>query len=299
MATLNRIIMMKKYTNIYILTLTFLFSSMLLKAQESVLIFNDRRVINSHSVEMLKKRQCDVRISHRFGDMFGKAGGWQTLYGLEDAADIGIGVEYGLTNHINFGLIRTKGSGNLKQNIHFFGKARLMSQKLNSRNLFSVTVLGQTSYSTMPKSENKGVLSYFPKQSHRFSYHLQVMLARKFGNRFSLQVNLNYTYRNLVFNYDQNDLTSVGLAAKLQITKVFGLILDGTYTLLDNRENPKPYQFPLSVGFEFETGGGHVFQINLTNARGLSETDYIPYTFSSWQDGEFRLGFTISRKFNI
>lgn len=291
--------MMKKNINTCVFFIAFLFFSTLLKAQEPVAIFNDRRVINSHSVEMLKKKQCDIRISHRFGDMFGKAGGWQTLYGLEDAADIGIGVEYGLTDHINFGLIRTKGSGDLKQNIHFFGKARLMSQKLNSKNPFSVTVLGQASYSTMPKSANKGILSYFPKQSHRFSYHLQVMLARKFGTRFSLQANLNYTYRNLVFNYDQNDLPSVGLAAKVQITKVFGLIIDGSYTLLDNRENPKAYQFPVGVGFEFETGGGHVFQINLTNARGLAETDYIPYTFSNWKDGEFRLGFTISRKFNI
>lgn len=290
---------MKININLYTLLFALLLCSVYVKAQERVAIFNDRRVINSHSVEMLKKKQCDIRISHRFGDMFGKAGGWTTLYGLEDAADIGIGAEYGITDHINIGLIRTKGSGDLKQNIHFFGKARLMSQKLNSRNPFSVTVLGQASYSTMQKSANKGVLSYFPKQSHRFSYHLQVMLARKFGTRFSLQANLNYTYRNLVFNYDQNDLPSIGLAAKFQITKVFGLIIDGTYTLLDNRENPKPYQFPLGVGFEFETGGGHVFQVNLTNARGLAETDYIPYTFSSWQDGEFRLGFTISRKFNI
>jgi hypothetical protein len=29
------------------------------------------------------------------------------------------------------------------------------------------------------------------------------------------------------------------------------------------------------------------------------ETDYIPYTTSSWSEGEFRLGFTISRLFNL
>jgi hypothetical protein len=49
---------------------------------------------------------------------------------------------------------------------------------------------------------------------------------------------------------------------------------------------------------EWDTGG-HVFQLNFTNATGIFETDYIPYTISNWGDGEFRMGFTISRWFNL
>ena len=45
--------------------------------------FKDRRVINSHSVETLPKRKLDVRIAHRFGDMFGESGGTSTFFGLE------------------------------------------------------------------------------------------------------------------------------------------------------------------------------------------------------------------------
>ena len=55
---------------------------------------------------------------------------------------------------------------------------------------------------------------------------------------------------------------------------------------------------PVGFGLEFDTGG-HVFQLNLTNAKGLSAADYIPYTNTKWSDGEFRLGFTISRLFNL
>ena len=56
--------------------------------------------------------------------------------------------------------------------------------------------------------------------------------------------------------------------------------------------------FFIGIGFEFETSG-HVFQVNLTNATALMETDFIPYTTSDWGEGEFRLGFTISRWFNL
>ena len=55
---------------------------------------------------------------------------------------------------------------------------------------------------------------------------------------------------------------------------------------------------PVGLGFEFDTGG-HVFQLNFTNAKGIMPTDYLPYTFSNWGDGQWRIGFTISRLFNL
>ncbi|MFQ5446191.1 MAG: DUF5777 family beta-barrel protein [Saprospiraceae bacterium] len=39
--------------------------------------------------------------------------------------------------------------------------------------------------------------------------------------------------------------------------------------------------------------------MNFTNATGIIPTDYIPYTRSNWLDGQFRIGFTISRIFNL
>lgn len=260
--------------------------------------FSDRRVILSHSVEMLPAKKLDIRIGHLFGDMLGEGGGWKTLYGLENASDISIGAEYGITNHINVGVFRTKGAGELRQNVHLLAKSRLMQQQKNTNKPISIGVVGMLSYSTMASSTGVGLLNNFSKPAYRFSYHMQVMFARRIGKRLSLQTSLNYTYRNLVYTFDQNDLPSIGVCAKVQLTKVIGLLLEGTFVVLDNRKGDKPYQHPLGFGLEFNTGG-HVFQINLTNAKGLAETDYIPYTFSDWGKGEFRLGFTISRKFNL
>ncbi len=266
--------------------------------------FKDTRVINSHSVETLPKRHLDFRVGHRFGDFAGEAGGWPTFYGLESAADVLIGFEYGVTDNLMVGISRTKGSGPLTQNITSLFKYRVMTQE-KGKNPFSVAFVGMGSYSTMQKCGTPGLLCFFDKSAHRLSYNLQALVASKINDRIAIQASLGWTYRNNVEFRDQNDLPNAGIVFKYQFTKVFGIIVDATFTFSEFRktelspDGSKEYHNPLGIGFEWETGGGHVFQINLTNARGLVETDYIPYTTSSWSDGGFRLGFTISRHFKL
>lgn len=270
-----------------------------MNAQEVVYqTFKDRRVINSHSVEMLPGKKMDFRVGHRFGDILGSSGGWQTFYGLENSSDIFIGLDMGITNNLNVGLSRTKGDGDLKQNINGFLKYRIMQQQSVGSNPLSIVFLAKTSVSTMPKSQSEGVLNSFPKSTHRMAHHLQFMVARKFGNAFSFQANASWTYRNLVYNYDTNDLVSLGFCSRIKLTNMWGLIVDANFPISNLRTVENDYHPAIGIGLEMDTGGGHAFQINLTNATGLSETDYIPYTQTSWMDGEFRLGFTISRIFN-
>ncbi len=277
-----------------------------LKSQDKIhQTFKDTRVINSHSVETLRKGILDFRVAHRFGDIAGEAGGWPTFYGLESASDVLIGFDYGLSDNLMVGISRSKGAGPLSQNINAFFKYRIMRQSEGGRNPFSVAVLGLGSYSTMQQCNTPGLLCFFEKGAHRFSYNLQALVASKVTNRLAVQGILSWTYRNNVEFNDQNDLPSVGLVLKYQFSKVFSLIVDGTFIFSEFRNNElgpdgeKEYYNPLGIGFEWETGGGHVFQINLTNARGLIETDYIPYTTSNWGAGEYRLGFTISRQFKL
>jgi hypothetical protein len=273
-----------------------------LVAQESKPVhqtFGDRRIINTHSVEMLPARKLDFRIGHRFGDLAGSGGGWSTFYGLENASDVMIGFEYGVRENLMVGLNRTKGAGPLRQLINTFGKFRLMTQGASSTQPISLVVLGLTTVSTQPKSETEGVLHFFESPAHRWSYHLGLLAARKFSERFSVQASASWTYRNIVPAGDKNDLPALGLAGRAQITKSLGLILDTTFPISSLRNSDNDFYPALGLGVEFNTSGGHVFQMNFTNTRGISETDYIPYSQSNIGDGEFRLGFTISRLFSL
>ena len=54
----------------------------------------------------------------------------------------------------------------------------------------------------------------------------------------------------------------------------------------------------LGLGIQIETGG-HVFTLNITNARAISEINYLSDTESDFSKGQYRIGFTISRMFDF
>ena len=261
--------------------------------------FKDTRVINAHSTETLKAGILDFRIAHRFGDFGGDGGGWETFFGLENASDVMIGFEYGITDNFMIGLNRAKGSGPLKQNVNGIAKIKFAEQDVDNTIPFSLAILGIASASTMPRSRTEGVINFFDRTAHRFTYHGELIASRKFSNYFSLQISGAWTYRNIVPSTDKNDLVSIGLASRIQLSKSIGILLDSRLVFSDIRTTELGYYIPIGFGIEWETGGGHVFQMNFTNATGIEQTDYIPYTTSNWMDGEFRLGFTIARQFRL
>ncbi len=288
-----------------ILSLIILLGFNSMYGQDVYQTFKDRRVINSQSVEMLNKYELDVRIGHRFGDLVGENGGFKTFFGLENAADILTGLEYGALDNLNIGLYRSKGAGTypggkagLRQLLTGFVKYRVLQQLEENGSPITLTVIGTATASTAQKSENPSNINFFPNATDRLAFNIQALIAKKFSDGFSLQLNGAYTHRNLVSFDDVNGIISLGIATRVQITKVFGVIADVTLPFSENRTTAEGYYPSIGVGLEIDTGG-HIFQVNLTNSRGIVETDYIPYSTSNWGDSEFRLGFTISRIFKI
>jgi opacity protein-like surface antigen len=271
--------------------------------------FKDTRIINTYSVETLQKRQLDFRVSHRFGDFINNwtfNNAWATFFGLENAADVSIGLEYGITNNLMIGINRTAGYGPLKSNINTLIKYKILSQTKGAGMPLTLTAAATASISTMLPVDNDRSLASFNKVGSpyeqfaaRMSYSVQLHAARKFSDRFSLQLSPTFVWRNLVQINDENALFSMGVVAKFQATKVLGIIIDANIPFDELRwQANSGYHIPIGIGFEFDTGG-HVFQINLTNSAGLAPTDYIPNTDLNWGLGQFRLGFTIARAFRV
>lgn len=266
--------------------------------------FKDSRLVNIQSVETLSKRRLDVRIGHRFGDLLGDNGGWSTFYGLEQAADVMIGAEYGATDKLTLGFFRTKGAGTLpdgqaglRQVLNGTVKYALVRQGEGSP--VSLTFWGVAAASTAERiPDNPDIIRNFSTFAHRMAYHGQLMIASRLSDRIALQLTPGYTHRNVVPFEDENGLFSLGVGTRLQISRVFGVIADVTLPFSDYRTTENGFYPALGLGLEIDSGG-HLFQLNFTNATGIMETDFIPYTTSNWLDGEFRFGFTISRLFNL
>lgn len=256
--------------------------------------FYDTRVINSHSVETLEKGVWDIRIAHRFGDL-ATPNAFKSMFGFDNSSDIKLGVDYGITDKFMLGFHRNKGAGPYTQLYEGIAKYKILSQQDGKP--VSLSLAGSAFGTIMDSSSDTLSVTYFEKSSHRFSYFTQLIVSRNFNGFASLQLNLGALHRNLVYQEDVNTAFSLGAVAKIKMAKKLSFIAEYNHLFRPTQViNGTEFVDPLGVGIEIKTFA-HVFQINLTNSRGMGEVQYIPYTASRWSEGEFRIGFTISRHF--
>ncbi len=258
------------------------------------------KLVNLHSTAMVKKNGLDFRVTHRFGSIGAKSGGGvHNLYGLDISDDIRISFDYGITEDLQVGIGRSKFAELIDGNI----KYKILAQKEKKVPL-TLVVLGN-----MAITPQKAIDARYDNWQNRLSYFTQLLVARRFGDRLSVELAPGFLYRNMVLAStdgvgnnltDENANLAIGIGGRYMFTKRMGLILDYTYILSEYRDNYKPttYYDPFGVGFEIETGG-HVFHITLTNAAGIVENNYIANTTANWLDGGMKLGFNISRVFQF
>jgi hypothetical protein len=260
--------------------------------------FASTRIISGHSVETLGKGIMDFRIEHRFGDMFGANGGGQNMFGFDNLSDMRIALEYGVTKSFMIGFGRSRGTNApYRSLLDGFLKYRVLRQGKSSP--VSLTAIAGSSFTYMKASQDISQVNQFPKVAHRFSYFTQINVARHFGERASIAIMPTLVHRNYVLANDQNTLFALGGAARVKLTQRFALILEYYQTFPGNslRSN-EIYKNSIGLALEWNTFG-HSFTINLTNATGLGETQFIPYTYQNWLKGQFRLGFCVGRKFSF
>lgn len=253
--------------------------------------FKSTRIVLSHSSETQKKHDLDLRIRHHFGDIGGEFGSSHTLFGLDGATDLYIGLDFGLTDKLTLGIGRSK----REELYNFFIKQKTIQQSQSIP--FTITLLGQAGIITREENFN----NEFSGDSTRNSYLIQAIIARKFSEHLSLQISPTYLLRSehIAFG-DQQNLFSLGFAGRFKLSKRLSLI--GDYQLVNAFGRPdnlsESYFNPLGIGLEIETGG-HVFSLNFMNSEYIIENNFLPDTKKSWNDGGVRFGFTISRNFSL
>ncbi|MFN8353851.1 MAG: DUF5777 family beta-barrel protein [Spirosomataceae bacterium] len=249
--------------------------------------FKSTRVINGQSVETMRKKHLDFRISHRFGRLNSGAG---EFFGL-DQATMRMGFEYGITDDFMIGVGRSTTS----KVYDFFGKAKLLKQSSGAQNMpVSVVAFGSATVTTIVSIP--GVQEY-NNNMERMVYCGQLLIARKFNDAFSLQLTPTFIHRNRVGSADKNDIIALGIGGRYKISKRTSLNAEYFY-VPDGYLDATKYYNSLSVGFDIETGG-HVFQVHFTNSLGMIENQFIAQTTGTWGKGDVHYGFNISRTFSL
>ncbi len=276
------------------------------KEGKPVRVFNSGKTINARTPEVTGKGKMDFNVTHNFGDLAGSNGGLKRFFGLDNAADVRIGFHIGIGEHTDLVFARDKGASLVQQNYEIGIKQQLMQQMENdpSRPLsiavYFNNVISAVKANSFPDQDNS-----FKNPGDRTSNILQLILAKRFGN-LSVQLNPTYLARGHAISYDQKSLFALGAAIKLPlVANRLNLVVD-YFKIFRNQASRDSFKLndnirfydPLGIGFEILTSG-HIFRLNFTNATEILENRFIPRTVTSWGKGQFRWGFTISRKFTL
>ncbi|HNQ84113.1 MAG TPA: DUF5777 family beta-barrel protein [Bacteroidales bacterium] len=248
--------------------------------------FKATRIINGQSIELPPKGALNFVISHHFGRI--NQGAYE-FFGL-DQANIRFGFEYGFTDWLSAGIGRTSVNKTYDGSL----KAKILRQSSGKRSMpITLTWFSNATISSL-KWQEPDRKNYF---TSRMEFAHQLLIARKFGSRVSLQLMPTYVHRNLVETIeDENDVFAVGAGGRIKITN--RMAVTGEYYYVLPGKTADDFHNSFSIGLDLETGG-HVFQVYLTNSQGLIEEQFIPRTSGNWGDGDIHIGFNINRTFQI
>lgn len=251
------------------------------------LIFHGPRHINLLTVEPLAEKTMHFAIMHTFGRL---NGGIENLFGLDNGANIQLSFEFALSKKLSLGLARSSQD----KFYNAFGRYHLLQQTQNNKIPLSISMSGGAGIVTNPFQFLSP--SERPKLEDRMAFSYQLMFARSFSPKLSIQLSPMISYFNnpmeiFQITGNQNLYLALGMSSKIKITDQSSLTLQ----LIPNLNSDLSPNF--GIGWDVEAGG-HVFQMYFTTSQSLNE-QYLLAGDNGIPGEEFRLGFNVNRIFAL
>ncbi len=243
--------------------------------------FEAMKIGNLQSTKVSEKGKVYMYVSHRFGSL---KGGLGTFFGLDNASTK-IELVYGVSNNFQIGLSRES----LRRTYAGTAKWRFMKQSdkmpLNLVGFATATINTQLDEERYP-----GIVF-----ADRLSFAYQLLASRRLHDRVSLELAPTFIRQNTVLtSVESHNQFALGIGGRFRITKLMSITIDYAYNF--HRPENSPYQDPLTIGLDIETGG-HVFQLLFSNAQSSNEPGFMSLAEGDWSTGEIFFGFNIVRVF--
>ena len=252
------------------------------------------------STEIVAPGILQFMVSHHFSHIWNKDGGSQNVaqfFGLNSGvANTYLSFDYSPLKFMNVGVAMAGGS-----TYEGWLKFRILRQQTGLKNI-PVTI-GWYSMANVntAKDPDNGF------SGNKFSFLNQLLISRKFNDKFSLQLMPTWIHFNVVpygIN-NSNEVFSMGIAgkykasSKLNITMEYARQLNMHKNLISKSGSIINYHPDLlSLGVEISTGT-HLFQFYVGSTTDASAIDQLSRNNSSIKDGNIAFGFTINRSMNI
>ncbi len=263
--------------------------------------FNSTKIINMQSTEIVTPGSLQFMISHHFSPLWTDDASTQDnlaqLLGLNSGlAYTYLSFDYSPTQWLNLGLAAAG-----RSRYEGWAKFKILRQQTGVKNI-PVSVGWYSMFSVSAAKDPTLQLSW-----NKYSFVHQLLIARKFSDKFSLQLMPTAVHFNLVpygFN-NSNTVWSLGLGGKYKlsanknITFEYARQFNMYENLVDKNGNIVNYKPNLlSLGMEFNTGG-HLFQFYIGNTSNSSNIDQLARNTSSIKLSNMALGFTINRSMSL
>lgn len=252
---------------------------------EETATFKGLQIGNMQSTKMAAKGEWYFLVSHRFGDL---TQGFNNFFGLDNALTK-IGGIYGINNWLTVSVSRHTYNKIYETGI----KYRFAKQEIDG---FPITIVG---YNTIDVNSALKTSQYpYLTFNERMAYTTQLLVSRKFNEKFSGQLTPIYVHKNLYDDTkEQKNLFLLGAGARYKITKRMSINLDYS-ARMDNLFTGfnSPYHNPVTLGWDIETGG-HIFQLVFSNSQKMNDVAYYSNATDPSAKGAIYFGFNMYRVF--
>lgn len=244
--------------------------------------FESTSLIDNQSNVLNPKGTLEMDMNHRFG----LVNGTNDMIGIWAPANIRIALNYAISNRINVGYGTTK--DNRLQDLNL--KIALLRQTRNNSMPFSVTYYGNMAIDARTKDN-------FINTSDRWSFYNQLIIAKRLNDKVSFQIAPSFSHYNYVETPVKNDMFSVEFGGRLKLSSTAAILVESNLPIstFSGGSLPKP---GLGLGVEFSTGA-HAFQIFITNYKGIVPQQNNVFNQNDFMNGEFLIGFNISRLWDM
>lgn len=236
-------------------------------------LFHSTQSINLPTAETLQKGDFQFEISHRFIPTI--KSGSKDLWGFDGPANIRLALGYAITDNTLLNL----GRSNLDNNFDLTLKQWLFQFDSETFPITAAAIVGGAYNSDIPNVDD-----------NLFQFFGQLAINTMFAKTIGIGVVPSYLYNSHIQCEDIQYSFTLGTNIQYYLSDMYSIIVEWNPTVIGWRKDFNP----VALGFEIETGG-HFFKIILTNSSDLNTTQFLSGADKSFNSGEWRFGFNITR----
>lgn len=252
-----------------------------------VRIFETSILIDNQTVATPYKGMLEFEIHHRFGTVNNAL---DDLFGLWAPANIRLGLNYAITDRL---MIAAGTAKNYKAQ-DLAVKYAFLQQTSSGSVPISLSYYGNMGLNLL--NENTFGPAHDWREIHRLSYFNQILIARQFGTKLSLQLAPTFIWFNAVEMGYKNFNYGFSAGARFNVKGSHSIIAEYDQLLNSQKDEALNAKPQLALGWEIGTAT-HAFQIFFANYKDILGQYNFVYNQNSISDGKFLIGLNVTVRF--